>query len=70
MSAYYFIKVEYNLFTETQGGRNMATNKRAFTLRLPDELLDKIGILAEKARRSMNYYIESVLQTHLNEIEQ
>ena len=48
----------------------MATNKRAFTLRLPDELLDKIGILAEKARRSMNYYIESVLQTHLNEIEQ
>lgn len=48
----------------------MATNKRAFTLRLPDELLDKIGILAEKDRRSMNNYIEYVLQKHLNEIEQ
>ena len=35
----------------------MATNKRAFTLRLPDELLNKIGILAEKEHRSMNNYI-------------
>lgn len=47
----------------------MATNKRAFTLRLPDELLDKIGVLAEKERRSMNNYIECILQKHLDETE-
>ncbi len=47
----------------------MATNKRAFTLRLPDELLNKIGILAEKEHRSMNNYIECILQKHLDEIE-
>ncbi len=47
----------------------MATNKRAFTLRLPDELLDKIGVLAEKERRSTNNYIECILQKHLDEIE-
>ena len=47
----------------------MATNKRAFTLRLPDELLDKIGVLAEKEHRSMNNYIECILQKHLDEIE-
>ena len=47
----------------------MATNKRAFTLRLPDELLDKIGVLAEKERRSTNNYIEYVLVKHLEEIE-
>lgn len=47
----------------------MATNKRAFTLRLPDELFDKIGILATKERRSITNYIECVLLKHLNEIE-
>ncbi len=47
----------------------MATNKRAFTLRLPDELLDKIGVLATKECRSTNNYIECILQNHLNEIE-
>ena len=47
----------------------MATNKRAFTLRLPDELLDKIGILAEKEHRSVNNYIECILRKHLDEIE-
>ena len=47
----------------------MATNKRAFTLRLPDELLDKIGVLAEKKHRSVNNYIECILQKHLDEIE-
>ena len=50
-------------------GRDMATNKRAFTLRLPDDLLDKIGVLAEKEHRSTNNYIECILQKHLDEIE-
>lgn len=47
----------------------MATNKRVFTLRLPDEVFDKIGILATKERRSMTNYIEYVLIKHLDEIE-
>ena len=48
----------------------MATNKRVFTLRLPDEVFDKIGILATKEHRSITNYIEYVLMKHLAEIEQ
>ena len=48
----------------------MATNKRVFTLRLPDEVFDKIGILATKEHRSMTNYIEFVLMKHLDEVEQ
>ncbi len=47
----------------------MATNKHTFTLRLPDELFDKIGFLATKERRSITNYIEYVLLKHLNEVE-
>lgn len=47
----------------------MATNKRVFTLRLPDEVFDKIGILATKDHRSMTNYIECVLVKHLEELE-
>ena len=48
----------------------MATNKRGFTLRLPDEVFDKIGILATREHRSMTNYIEYVLMKHLAEVEQ
>ena len=48
----------------------MATNKRVFTLRLPDEVFDKIGILATREHRSMTNYIEFVLMKHLDEVEQ
>ena len=48
----------------------MATNKRVFTLRLPDEIFDKIGILATREHRSMTNYIEYVLMKHLFEVEQ
>ena len=48
----------------------MATNKRVFTLRLPDEVFDKIGILSTMEHRSMTNYIEYVLMKHLAEIEQ
>ena len=48
----------------------MATNKRVFTLRLPDEVFDKIGILATQEHRSMTNYIEYVLMKHLAEVEQ
>lgn len=48
----------------------MATNKRVFTLRLEDEVFDKIGILATNEHRSMTNYIEFVLLKHITEIEQ
>jgi len=48
----------------------MATNKRVFTLRLEDDVFDKIGILATNEHRSMTNYIEFVLLKHISEIEQ
>ena len=47
----------------------MATNKKVFTLRLSDEVFDKIGVLATSEHRSMTNYIEYVLLKHLEEIE-
>lgn len=47
----------------------MASNKRVFTLRLEDEVFDKIGVLATAEHRSMTNYIEFVLLKHLDEIE-
>ena len=38
----------------------MSTNKRVFTLRLSDEVFDKIGVLATKEHRSITNYIEYV----------
>jgi len=48
----------------------MATNKRVFTLRLEDEIFDKIGALATSQHRSMTNYIEFVLLKHIQEVEQ
>lgn len=47
----------------------MATNKRVFTLRLSDEVFDKIGLLATKEHRSMTNYIEHILLHHLEDYE-
>ena len=47
----------------------MATAKRVFTLRLSDEVFDKIGALATREHRSMTNYIEYVLLKHLSELE-
>lgn len=47
----------------------MATSKRVFTLRLEDEVYDKIGILATAERRSMTNYIETILLKHIYEVE-
>ena len=47
----------------------MATTKRVFTLRLSDEVFDKIGILASNEHRSMTNYIEFVLLKHIEEAE-
>ena len=48
----------------------MATTKRVFTLRLTDEVFDKIGALATSEHRSMTNYIEYVLLKHIEEFEQ
>lgn len=47
----------------------MATRKRVFTLRLTDEVFDKIGALATNEHRSMTNYIEFVLLKHIEEVE-
>ena len=47
----------------------MATNKRMFTLRLSDEVFDKIGALATDEHRSVTNYIEFVLLKHIEEVE-
>lgn len=47
----------------------MATNKRVFTLRLRDEMFDKIEALADAEHRSMTNFIEFVLLRYLNEYE-
>ena len=47
----------------------MASNKRVFTLRLEDDVFDKIGVLATAEHRSMTNYIEFVLLKHLDEVE-
>ena len=47
----------------------MATDKRVFTLRLTDDVFEKIGILATSEHRSMTNYIEYVLLKHLDEYE-
>lgn len=46
----------------------MATNKRVFTLRLPEEIFDKIGKLATSSHRAMTNYIEHVLIQHLKKL--
>lgn len=47
----------------------MATSKKVFTLRLEDEVFDKIGILATREHRSITNYIEFILLKHISEIE-
>ena len=47
----------------------MATNKRVFTIRLSDEVFEKIGILATNEHRSVTNYIEFVLLKHLEDVE-
>lgn len=47
----------------------MATTKRVFTLRLTDDVFDKIGVLAVSEHRSMTNYIEYVLIKHLEQVE-
>ena len=47
----------------------MATTKRVFTLRLTDEVFNKVGTLATEEHRSVTNYIEFVLLKHIEEVE-
>lgn len=47
----------------------MATDKRAFTLRMTDGVFDKIETLAREEHRSMTNFIEYVLIRYLDEYE-
>jgi len=48
----------------------MATLKRVFTLRLDDDIFDKIERLAKNEHRSMTNLIEYILLKYLEEMEQ
>ena len=48
----------------------MATNKRVYTLRLQDDVFDKIEYLAEEEHRSMTNFIEYVLLQYLNKYQE
>ena len=47
----------------------MPSYKRVFTLRLEDEVFDKIEYLASREHRSMTNYIEYVLLKHISDTE-
>ena len=69
VTVYYLPIFDYHLYIPGTEGRDMATNKRVFTLRLSDEVFDKIGILATSEHRSLTNYIEYVLIQHLEKAE-
>ena len=48
---------------------DMATNKRVFTLRLKDDVFNKLEALAKEEHRSTTNLIEVVLLKYLNEYE-
>ena len=47
----------------------MATDKRPTMLRLPEELYEKLRLLAFLERRSVNRQIEHALETYIAEYE-
>ena len=69
VTVYDLPKFDYHLYIPETEGRDMATNKKVFTLRLSDEVFDKIGILATSEHRSLTNYIEYVLIQHLEKVE-
>lgn len=47
----------------------MDLSKRTFTLRIEDDMLDKISQIADKDRRSTNSLILSVLDRYIEDYE-
>ena len=48
----------------------MSTTKRVFTLRLEDEIFDRIEKLAKEEHRSMTNLIEFIILKYLDELKQ
>ena len=69
VTVYYLPEFVYHLYILKSEGRGMATIRKVFTLRLTDDVFNKIGILATSEHRSLNNYIEYVLIQHLEEVE-
>lgn len=47
----------------------MATNKRVFTLRLQDEVFDKLELISKNEHRSLTNLIEYVLLQYIEQYE-
>lgn len=47
----------------------MPSLKKITTLRLDDEISEKLKVLAKKDDKSVNNYIEQILKKHIKEIE-
>ena len=69
VTVYYLPEFVYHLYILKSESRGMATIRKVFTLRLTDDVFNKIGILATSEHRSLNNYIEYVLIQHLEEVE-
>ena len=47
----------------------MPDYKRKFTLRIDEDIMSKIDIIAGKNKRSINAHIEFILEKHVEEYE-
>lgn len=47
----------------------MSTDKRQFTLRLKEDIHEKIKFIADKNKRSLTMQIEYVIEQHINQFE-
>jgi len=50
-------------------GDVMATDKRQFTLRLPDEVFEKIQAIAKHERRSISVMIEMMILDYIGDYD-
>lgn len=56
-------------YKRKKGDHIMPSLKKITTLRLDDELSEKLKILALEDNRSLNNYIEQILKKHVESIE-
>lgn len=47
----------------------LTTDKKQFTLRLKEEIHDKIKVIADANKRSLTMQIEFLIEQHINEYE-
>ena len=56
-------------FVRWKEGDKMSTYKRVFTLRMREEVFDKLGVLAQQEHRNLTNCIEYILLQYLNSQE-